>query len=360
MLDISSDNINLLEKILQIKMGNSYEDINDSIGKYGNSSCHKENFILKLKRKDNIKEIQKCFKMMNLSHETTFLEVQSELLNLESYVKNESLIHMDKTDILIAFEEFMQDLELTYMFWKSFEENLVERQARISRENYFKMLEKLYQQGKINGNTLWKNIRNEIFKTTEFHAIMEQKGPTALDLFKHFIDESSPKNIVVVPATCELIPVKKPFINKHLISANNIAMDYLKSGKPTMKCNACNIEFVNYKDISDHLKLEHKLIRNIKVMCLRCNKVFLKYTLKIHFMQCFSPPIPCRVTGCKNFFTAIRNYILHLQYKYNVLTKYNTVQNEGHVQIIECLEDAETLYPDYEQRKFVFGPKIIT
>ena len=80
-------------------MGNSYEDTNKAIGIYGgtNNQQHSKN--------RNIKALQKCFKSMKLTHETTFFEAQLKLWKFTTFLNGLETIYC-RDLFFFAFENY--------------------------------------------------------------------------------------------------------------------------------------------------------------------------------------------------------------------------------------------------------------
>ena len=319
-------------------MENSYEDNNNSIGKYENSFFYEDNEDLKMQRRDNIMNLQKYFKALDLTHETTFLEAQNKLYKFKTFQNNKNLFHMDKEDVLIAFQEFIEGLEAKQHHVKIINQiNKIHRQERKNRQYYFKMLHMLNQQGKLKSNTSWKNIRDEIFCTAEFYKIMEQKGSTALDLFKFFIQDL--KGIVTTFQHEERCKQKE--INQKTTKNTKILEKFIK-------CIPCNIDFINYDEWKKHCDDLHKRVRKLFALCLKCNKEFLKVTLKRHIYGCFFERIDCRVPNCNRKYAHLKGYKLHIR------EFHGKVNGE---QIKKYKDEFKYITADFVQMKFIFGMK---
>lgn len=94
-----------------------------------------------------------------------------------------------KEDALIGFENYIYKLEENYERDQTISKQNDRKKARINRENFTRMLIEMWNEGKINQNSRFKEIWPIIKTDINILSMMKQTGSTVLDLFKFFIHD---------------------------------------------------------------------------------------------------------------------------------------------------------------------------
>ncbi|XP_050419250.1 pre-mRNA-processing factor 40 homolog A [Patella vulgata] len=141
-------------------------------------------------RKRNIKVFSEILDSMpNLTHSTSWSELQQMLVDNQRFTDDPDLGSMDKEDALICFEDHIRLLEQENDDDKERERRRVKRQQRKNRESFLVLLDELHDKGKLNSMSLWMDLYPVICQDVRFTNMLGQPGSTPLDLFKFYVED---------------------------------------------------------------------------------------------------------------------------------------------------------------------------
>lgn len=128
----------------------------------------------------------------NISHLTTWKEFQ-EIIKVSQDEKISNILIKDGEDVLIAFEDYIRDLEKEFDDDSIIEKAIKKRQERKNRDHFIALLDELNNLGQLDNKSKWKDIFSTINKTKVFLDMLLQTGSTPLDLFKFYLEDLKSK-----------------------------------------------------------------------------------------------------------------------------------------------------------------------
>lgn len=130
--------------------------------------------------------------MPGLTFKTLWSEAQEILKDHPRYKKDEKIQEImfeDKEDALVAFQDFIREVEKDYEEERIVEKNRIKRQHRKYREAFSVLLEELHKKGYINSMSRWMDLFPKISSDDRFSNMLGIPGSTPLDLFKFFVED---------------------------------------------------------------------------------------------------------------------------------------------------------------------------
>ncbi|KII67691.1 Pre-mRNA-processing factor 40 B [Thelohanellus kitauei] len=115
------------------------------------------------------------------------LEIIQELDLTKKHSKVKEIFESDKESALVGFETYIYKLEEFYEKEQTAAKYLERKRNRLNREAFVELLIELYEEGKIDADTMWKDIWPAIKDNETTLVLLTQSGSSPLDLFKFFV-----------------------------------------------------------------------------------------------------------------------------------------------------------------------------
>ena len=180
--DLYSD-LAVWKAVPEVERREIYVDCQHNLGK-------KEKEDLKALTKRNTKRLGEILdRMTGIRYDTTWEQAQQMILENPAFADDDELLHMEKEDALVVFEDHIREMEAEEEREREKEKRRLRRAQRKNRDAFGQLLDELHENGKLTSMSLWVELYAMISGDVRFAAMLGQPGSTPLDLFKFYVND---------------------------------------------------------------------------------------------------------------------------------------------------------------------------
>jgi pre-mRNA-processing factor 40 len=128
-------------------------------------------------------------RMTGIKNTSTWEQAQQMILENPAFADDDELLHMEKEDALVVFEDHIRELETEEENEREKVKKQVRRAQRKNRDAIVELLDELHENGKLTSMSLWVELYPMISGDVRFAVMLGQPGSTPLDLFKFYVDD---------------------------------------------------------------------------------------------------------------------------------------------------------------------------
>lgn len=143
----------------------------------------------KQKRKSAMDTFTELLKSLQIDLGSRWDDAQKAFSENETFKNNQKLRNLQKVDTLLAYEDYIRDLERDRSAIAKKEKAVKLREERKNREAFARLLLQMRSDGTIDAGVRWKDVYPSMKEDSAYLAILGQPGSSPLDLFWDQVDE---------------------------------------------------------------------------------------------------------------------------------------------------------------------------